>query len=332
MKIEKTKLIKALEAVKAGLASKEMIEQSTSFVFINGNVVTYNDEISISAPVPDLNFEGAINAAELLAFLSKLKTEAIEIELEGQNLIMKSGRAKAGFILKADIKLPFDEIGKISKWKELPDDFPTGIKFVMGSCSRDMSKPILTCVHVSESLIEGTDGYRIANYKLASEMPIPEFLLPANTCMKIIKTVPQMIAEGKGWVHFKTNENAVISCRVFEDKYVDTQPHMKCKGTEISFPANMIEILDRAGVFAKRDYSLDEVVIIKLENNKLSVNSQSDAGWFEEKTRIAFEGEVEFQITPYLLRDILGQTDKAKIDKTKLLFSGANWKYVTLLR
>ena len=51
MKTNKTKLQTALEIVKPGLANKEIIEQSTSFAFLKGKVVTYNDEVSISHPL-----------------------------------------------------------------------------------------------------------------------------------------------------------------------------------------------------------------------------------------------------------------------------------------
>jgi hypothetical protein len=73
--MKKTDLIKALEAVKPGLANKEMIEQSTSFAFMEDRVVTYNDEISISHPLKGIPIVGAIKADELYAFLSKVKIE-----------------------------------------------------------------------------------------------------------------------------------------------------------------------------------------------------------------------------------------------------------------
>ena len=51
MKINKQQFIEALELVKPGLAAKEIIEQSTSFVFRAGQVITYNDEVAVHAPV-----------------------------------------------------------------------------------------------------------------------------------------------------------------------------------------------------------------------------------------------------------------------------------------
>ena len=70
-------LLKALEIVKPGLASKEIIQQTTSFAFIEGRVVTFNDEISISHPVPDLDIQGAVQADELYKFLKKTKADEI---------------------------------------------------------------------------------------------------------------------------------------------------------------------------------------------------------------------------------------------------------------
>ena len=80
MKIKKEELLKALAAVKPGLSSKDVIEQSTSFAFMGGHVVTYNDEIAVRYPV-DLEIEGAIRANELYSFLSKIKDKEIDLEV-----------------------------------------------------------------------------------------------------------------------------------------------------------------------------------------------------------------------------------------------------------
>ena len=86
MKINKTELQLALEKVKPGLASKEVIEQSTSFAFMGNRVVTYNDEISISHPVKGLEVMGAVKAQALYSFLSKVKRDEIDVEWEENQL------------------------------------------------------------------------------------------------------------------------------------------------------------------------------------------------------------------------------------------------------
>ncbi|NMA23687.1 MAG: hypothetical protein GX938_09320, partial [Spirochaetales bacterium] len=100
MKINKTELQKALEKVKPGLSNKELVEQSTSFAFMGGRIVTYNDEISISHPVKDLNVTGAVKAQSLYAFLSKIKRDEIILEWEENQVVIKAGRSKAGLVLE----------------------------------------------------------------------------------------------------------------------------------------------------------------------------------------------------------------------------------------
>ena len=88
MKINKSELLKALNIVKPGLASKDMLEQTTSFAFLNGRVITYNDELSLSCPLKEIEFEGAIQAAELYAFVSKIKKEEIDLEKKENEIIL----------------------------------------------------------------------------------------------------------------------------------------------------------------------------------------------------------------------------------------------------
>ncbi len=333
MKINKKTILKALEIVKPGLANKEMIEQTTSFCFIKGNVITYNDEVSVSCPVKDIDLEGAVNATELYSFINKVKTEEFDLEVKENEILLKAGRSKAGLTLQSEVLLPIEEIGKVKKWKAIPEDFLEALRFTMGSCSTNMSDPKLTCVHVNKTILEAADNFRFAYYELENKLSVKAFLLPASSCSKVIKMKPVSIAEGEGWIHFRTKEKAVLSCRLFEEKYVNTTPLLKVKGKPILFPKTIIGILERAEIFSKRDFMLDEQVTIRLENKKLLMKSQSDSGWFEEKDKVNYSGDsVEFVISPYLLKDILNKTNKAILGTNRLMFEEKNWKYVTLLK
>ena len=71
--MKKSDILQALTIVKPGLSSKDVIEQANSFAFIDGRIITYNDELSISHPIPGLAIEGAIKADVLYGLLSKIK-------------------------------------------------------------------------------------------------------------------------------------------------------------------------------------------------------------------------------------------------------------------
>jgi len=338
MQINKKDLQEALEIVKPGLANREVIEQTTSFAFMEERVVTYNNEISISHPIKDLKIKGAIQADKLYALLSKVKKDIIDITTEGNEIILSSGRMKAGLTLQSEIKLPLEDIPKIKEgWKDLPENFIKCLRFAMSACGKDMSRPILTCVHINKNgYMEASDNLRIIQCRLSSELPVKTFLIPASAAVDVVKLNPIRIAkEQEGWVHFQTEMGTIISCRIFgKDKYVSTSSRMEVKQEqEIIFPGIIQEVLDRAIVFAKRDYILDEIIEISLENRRLKLRSFFDEGWFEEEINIRYTGDpISFSITPYLLKDILSESSKCIISKEKIKFEGDDWIYVATLR
>ena len=335
MKINKKELQEALSIVKPGLSNKEMIEQSTSFAFIKGKVITYNDEISISHPIEGIDIEGAIQAEELYGLLGKLKQDEIDISIKGNELILQAEKIKAGVSLQEKITLPLmDDIKEISEWKELPPDFIEAMKFTIGSCSNDMSQPVLTCLHINKNgYIESSDNFRLVKFVLKEEILIDTFLLPVTSVIQVIKLNPVKIAEGKGWVHFQTEEKTIISCRILEDKYPNTLKFYDVQGMTFDFPKTTLEALERASVFAKRDYFLDESIEIHIENKKLIIKSKSDSGWFEEKLNIRYTGKpIIFVVTPHLLKDILIKTNTCVLNEKMIKFEGSNWQYVSSLR
>jgi len=192
MQIQKEVLLNALEVVKPGLANKPIIEQATSFAFMGGRVITYNDEISISHPLPELeDITGAVEADSLYKFLGKIKPDDkgnIELSLnEKFEIVVKSGRSKAGLTLQSEITLPLNEEDFAEKddWLTLPENFTKFLAIAMGSCGKDMSKPVLTCVHISEEgFIGGADNYRFIHCDLAEDLLyITIVLLKYNTIL-----------------------------------------------------------------------------------------------------------------------------------------------------
>jgi DNA polymerase III sliding clamp (beta) subunit (PCNA family) len=333
MLISKEVLKHALEVVKPGLANKEMIEQSTSFAFMEDRIVTYNDEISISYPLEGFNFHGAIKAEELYQLVSKIKKDEIEIEVTDNELLITAGRTKAALILQQEIKLPLDDIGSQDDWKELPPDFMDALKFTVDSCSNDMSLSILICVNVNNNIVQATDNHRLAYYTLPTPMPVPEFLIPSVSVKELLKMKPIQIAQGNGWIHFKTEDNATVSCRVFQDKFPDTKKVLQTTGISLTLPKTLDEILDRAMIFSKKNVVTDESITIEIFNNRIAIKSKSETGKFEEEANLKYSGEkATFFITPTFLRNIVSKSNSCVINPTRIMFTGENWIYIAMLR
>ncbi len=333
MKVKKDELAQALSIVKPGLASKEMIEQSTSFAFMGDRVVTYNDEISISHPVPGLDATGAVKADALYQFLARVKQEEIDIEWEDTEVKITAGKTKAGLVLESEVRLPVAEIGEIGTWQDLPEGILGAMRLCGPCCSKDMSRPMLTCLHiVSDGTVEAADVHQIIRVSLGEEIPIASVLLPSSSANELAKYKVTKVAEGEGWLHFKTAEDTVFSCRVFEGEFPNVSDFLDVgEGVSVEFPAKMLEVLERSEVFAtSRDIeSLPPEVLIDISSGKVQVSAKNDFGWFEETFRIRYKGDaVSFRTNPDLLTNALKQSLSCTIAQDRIKFGGDSWEYV----
>jgi len=334
MKINKAELQAALEKVRPGLASKDVIEQATSFAFIGGRVITYNDEISISCPVKGLEeITGAIKAQALYEFLNKVKKEEIELEWEDNQVIIHAGRSKAGLLFESEVKLPLDsEIGNAEKWGKLPEGIIEGLKLCYPCCSRDMSRPVLTCVHVNKDIIEASDSYQIIQYKLGKKIPGKGFLIPATSVKELIKYDIAEMSLGESWVHFRTKDMTVIfSARVIGDTFPDVSKYLQVEGTEFNFPDILKEALEKASVFTKKSLSAGDipVVTIVVKEGLLKLSAKNEFGWFEEKMKIKNKDvNFSFSISIELLISLFEKLQTNVISSDKIGFTGKEWLHV----
>jgi len=337
MEIKKAHLTEALEFVKPGLANRELIQQSTSFAFVGGSIVTYNDEISVKHPFTfgEKQLNGAIRADEFYTFLKKVKQDTIELEIEGAEVKFKSGRIRAGFTMEGDIVLPIEQIGKRSDWCDIPPGFIDHLNKAMGATGRDISRLILTAVNITkEGALTGSDSYKIMHCVLEEELPVEGFLLPARSAVEIVKLQPKYISEGKGWIHFKSENDTEMSCRtLIGEEYPPLEGLLDFSGSEFKFPETINELIDRASAFYKRDHILDESISITIADNRVKVKARSETGWMEEKANLRYNGDpIVFEITPYLLKDILNETQVFHLGDRMIKFEGEGWTYVARLR
>lgn len=329
MKIKRSILSDALKAVQPGLATKEMINQSASFVFTEGRVFTYNDEVAVSMPLA-VDFEGAVSAKEFQALINKFKTEEISIELNKGELLVTGGKSKAGLRLETNITLPLEELGMPEEWIELPEKFCKAVQFCLFSASKDANKAVLMNIHVFDQFVESCDNYRVTQYDMGKDAEgvfDEELLIPASAAKDIIVNKPVEYAITDGWLHFRNEDDITFSCRYFEAEYPDFSVFLECVGTNIEFPATLPDILDRADVLSD-----GERVTIILEGNDLIVTTENDAGWFEEGIDTKYKGKpVEFDIQPDFMKSIMKFNGTAVIGERALRFDSENFVHVVKL-
>jgi len=334
LKINKTELQNALEKVRPGLANRDLIEQATSFSFMGNRVVTYNDEISISHPVKDLAIKGAIKATALYEFLNRIKKDEIDIKEEENQVIIKSGKSKAGLIFENETKLPIEEIGEIGDWEAVPKNFIEALKFCHPICANDMSRPTLTCVHITNNRAEASDSCQIVSYDFSEALSIKSCLIPATSVRALVKYNVTKVSLGESWIHFKTEDGTVFSSRILDHKFPDTSIHFNTEGIDFCFPENIEEILQRAFVFSKSANDTPMVVVSINEKGKIKITSKNEYGWFEESAVVKADyngGTISFSVGIEFLLGVFSKGQSCVIGAGKISFTGENWRHVVAI-
>lgn len=332
MKLQTEDFKSALKIVKPAVAKTELIEQTNSFVFDNGFVIGYNDEICISHPLDGLDVTGAVSADTLYNYVIKLKRPEMELKTSNKELLIKCGKSNAGLALQPEIVIPVDQITPAKDWSPLPNEFNNYLKMASGAAARDMSLPKLTCVNIGERTITGSDNFRILQCEYPEPFPFKGFLIPATSAKIASSLDVQSISVTREWVHMTNDDGTVISCRTYAEEYGDVSEFMKIEGPQFTFPKTMNEVLNRAVVFARGDLAQDEEVRIRVGDNRIRVTSKNNTGWFREEINHQTENEpFTFTIIPYLLQDILKRTQTCTVSENGLLFKGDGWQYVSAL-
>ena len=348
MKINTAALLNALKIAKPGLAEKEWIEQTRSFAFRNGMVITYNDELSISHPVPFLeDMTGAINGQELYNLLDKITHDTIDMDIDDNQVQVRVGRLKAGIPINSEILLPLAEVDAPKDWVEIPSTLIEALKFsIYGLMNpnrsgqrgyvNDPSSVVLGCVHITQTILESSDNIRLTRFRLDGKMPRYPLLIPARTAKELISYPIKWTSanESNSWVHFKTEDETVLSCRTVSAEYPDIAQIADVEGQEVQLPPSLVDILTKAQVFSLTSHPLDEEVEVNIGDKRIVIRSQSEHGsWFEESIRFIFDGEpVTFTAHPLFLKDICQRPNTCIIAPDRLKFYGEGWEYVLALK
>lgn len=325
MKVDRQYLQKRLEKAKPGLADKEVIEQSTSFIFVNGYIVTFNDEVAISFPSPfGDDVEGAVSAKEFMGVLAKFRDKEVDIKSTDNELLLKGKNKKVGLALIKDINLPMADIINFDpegvEWIDLAVDTMEAIEFCKFSVSKNTNKPVLNSLHMNGDLIESSDNYRITRFFM-DKVTFPDPILIAINNAKILPNYTNLVkyAVYDGWAHFSDEDNnIVVSCRLLEEKFPDVSDFLVKGDISIELPEGLDEILQTAEVVIDHSKIDNERVTINVTSNKVKVSCEGPNSWYVETLKYkqnTKNKDISFEINPTLLREILKLMTSANLNE-----------------
>jgi DNA polymerase III sliding clamp (beta) subunit (PCNA family) len=331
MKTNRQELLSILNKVRPGLAAKEIVEQATSFLFLDGQISAYNDDVLVSHPGGD-GLRGSVQSSQLISLLSKLSDDEIDIETTETEMVIKGGTSEAGLALQAEIseriKAAMSDLVIEHEWKTLPDGFAEILQQACFAAGQDMTKPMLTCVHVTSQYAEACDNYRMARIAFPKRSRIKDLLLPARNIQNLSQYTPTQYAQGIGWMHFKNADGVQFSCRTMEGQYPDLSKLLSVKGAEIQFPEDTLGALERSGVFLDDIAIGNEACTVILSNDTLDVSAKGIVGWIKEKLPMTYQGDkIEFQVLPKALQSILKKHPLAVVGPRSILFKGDGFSY-----
>lgn len=331
-RIKRESFLHALERISPGLSAKEIVEQSNCFIFQDGQLLAFNDEVCCRTRSPLNGVTGAVQAAPLLNLLGKLPEEEIQVEAKETELVIHGKKRRAGIRMDAEVTLPVGAVEQPKKWNRLPDDFTEAIKMVGACAGQDESQFFLTCIHLHPQWVEACDNFQLCRWRLETGISAPT-LVRHSSVRPITALGVTEFAETPAWMHFRTPGKAglTLSCRRYLEDYNDLTRLLKVKGTRTQLPKGLAVAADIAQVFSAEDPENNRVRL-DLEADKVHVTGKGVSGWYTETRRLAYGGApLAFLISPELLTVLVKNHSQCIVSPDRLKVKAGSYSYVACL-
>ena len=329
MRINRGDFLKELESVLPGLSVREIIEQSSCFIFKDSRVMTYNDEISCSQ-ASSLQIEGAVQAIPLINILRKLQEETIEVIAQLDKLIIKGKNKQAGIRMESEILLPVDSVEPVEKWTKLPTDFSEAVGMIKNCAGRDETQFVMTCIHITPKWIEACDNYQAARYRILTD--IKQSVLIRSDSLKPIESLEMnKFSITKNWIHFKNVTGLIFSCRKLVEEYPKLGKLFKVEGEDTTLPKGLKEAIERAEVFSVENAE-DNQITVHIKKGKIKIEGQGISGDFWEVKKVKYSGKsLSFTISPELLRELIERHNVCQVSKKCIKMQVGKFTYIASL-
>jgi len=340
MQIDRLELLGVLNGMKAGLSTKAMIEQTDHFCFTDGMVYTYNDREAVSHPLDLGDVEGAVEADSFLKTVKRFKTKKLTIKGDDESLTVCSGKSNEAELALTEITLPlYQEEFDDDDFIDLPGSFTRALNICRHSVGKEITKPILTCVHASNGFMYASDGKKLTRFDFgddaSDEMAGEDINIPSESVRAVTGFKPTRFQIDDSWIHFGNDGDSILSVRYMEGKYLSDKCDALIDGFEgegIVFPVNLAEVLERADVFAKDIISTLAVVTIELTEGTTLVTSGNEYGNYKGEMDNKYKGrDLMFSFPPGILMDMADDIESVQVNSTTILFESVEYAHVIAL-
>lgn len=326
---------KVLESVKPGLSKKEVLEQASHILFKSGKVWTFNDEVSVRAPLNIGIEDFSVQADQLYEVVNRLSPESeVKATLANNELLIRAGKQRANLRTSETIKLPVEEeIQEPEDWKKIPESLFSSLRSVMFSASRSI--PIFSCVHIKKDFLETCDDHRATRCSLNWEEEAEdwEINLIAKNAEKILSYNPTKYGIVGDWISFLEEGGLMLSIRIIPEAYPDISQIVNMEGkVDFELPSDLSDALDWASVPLDKPLTYDSQVKITIGKGRIVLYGKGESGWADHTINCTYKGNSEtFEIHPGFFKDLIKLNPSVKLGENILRVDSKNLIHVTSL-
>lgn len=335
MLVNREKFLHVLECCAPGVSAREIIQQSSNYVFNEGWVYTFNEEVAVTckSPLGD-SLTGAVPAEPLRAILQKLGEKEVEVE-QGKNELLIKGRGgrRSAIVMESKITLPLEHLEKPGKWRDLPEKFIDAVELVQDCTSSDDAKWMLACLHIHPKWIESFDEIQFARYRLKTGFEVP-ILIKQTALQHIIPLGMTQVSETDTFIHFRNPQKLVLSCRRHVVQYPPMDAIVKgsAEGEPVHLPKGIIDASDRCEVFSASNSKYGNKLKVDLKPGKCWIHGDGQFGNHTEPSKLKYSGpELSFMVRPHMLKQLVTRYNDCIISPKALRAGDKIFIYVTTL-
>jgi hypothetical protein len=334
MKIDREGLLAKLESVEPGLSTKEVVDQSSAYIFDGATVTTFNGEIAARSPCELVGVSGAVSARHLKDLLLRLTDDAVDITTSDGELRLRARSGRGVVAMQAEIRLPVDQIETPDPegWCDLHPEFGDAVEVVGACAAKDDNNYKLLCVHITPGYVEACDNYQLARYPLPTGLA-SRSMVRRDSLRHVVALGMTQAAETETWVHFRNPAGLALSMRRWSEDYEDLDLLLDAvqDTTPATLPGGMDEAMERTGVFSADSHTGD-VVHVALTGGRMQLRGEGAGGWWEERKAVKYTGpDIAFMIAPKLLTEIADRAQDCEIAPGALRVDNGKFVYMTCL-
>lgn len=340
----KTKiLLDAVNSVLPGTTNKGLLEGSNMIVIMKGNLIAYNDRISVSTFIddPGLDIECAINAVDFKNVIKGIKEDEIDLSMADNILSIVSEKTEAEIPVTSEVKnilamIKNLDIGGLN-FEDLPKDFNEALNLVRFNVSDDYSDTNnLFCLCIDGSFLYGSDDFRFSQYKMVNSVSFAPCLIPKNNLQDLASFKALGITTTPGWVHFLDEHDSVFSCRTVMAKYPVTEKMVDSfvGNTAITLPKELKNTLEDITPLYDEKMASHKGIKLEIKDDFLYCEIEKEKVWVKKKLKLPGTGNpnVSFMLSSVFLTEILAYTEIVQVTDKQVIFETESFKHVLLLQ